>query len=157
MPELRIEGLSAVQEKLKQLPADMARKVFTKALRSAGKVMKAEMVSRAPVRTEDVGPNSDSLPVGAVKANITSRVSIKPADKYGRVTIGPNKVVAHVVRWLETGWILTGHKPGKRRIKNIPARPFVRPSADAAGQQAVDALTETLRTEIEKLWTGGTA
>ena len=75
---ITVQGLSELETKLHALPDEMVRKIFGKALRDAGNVMKAEVVNRAPVRTDDSGPNTNALPPGALKASIDTRVRLKP-------------------------------------------------------------------------------
>jgi HK97 gp10 family phage protein len=148
---IQVQGLSELNAKLEQLPIEVAKKLFRKALRAGGDVLKKEVVNRAPVKTEDSGPNSNSLSPGALKRGIKSRVSVKPEKGAGTVSIQPGKNEAHVARWLETGYTLTGHKPGKKQIKNIPAKPFFRPAVDSAGQKAIEAFTESLSENLNKL------
>ncbi len=109
------------------------------------------MQERTPVKVEDSGEDSNSLPPGALKDGITSKVSVQPQKGSGSVTVRPSKDTAHVARWLEFGHQLVSHKPGHKVIGNVPAVPFFRNAFDAAKDRAVDAFSESLAADLSQL------
>jgi HK97 gp10 family phage protein len=149
---IKVDGLAELDAKLKLLPEEIAKKLFRKALRESGRVIQKEVQSRAPVKVEDSGAKSNSLPPGALKADIKTRVSVSPEKGGGSVSIGPGKKTAHVARWVENGHNIVGHKPNKKKSgKKTKARPFMRPALDASAQKAVETFAKVLGDAISEL------
>ena len=150
---LEVHGLPELNEMLSQLPARIAKQVFGRALKVAGQVVKTEMVGRCPVKTKDAGPKSNSLPDGALKADIGSKASLYPQNNAGACRIGPSAETAYVAVWLEYGHAKVSHgkKRNRKTLGNVPAIPFMRQSADATAQTAVDAFAAELGAGIEAL------
>jgi HK97 gp10 family phage protein len=149
---MNVQGLAELDAKLQNLPEEIVKKLFRKALRASGQVIQKEVQSRAPVKVEDSGPKSNSLPPGALKADIKTRVSVTPQKGTGSVNIGPGKNTAHVARWVENGHNLVGHKPNKKKTgKKTKPRPFMRPALDASGEKAVETFAKVLGDAISEL------
>jgi HK97 gp10 family phage protein len=149
---IKIEGLAELESKLQGLPEEIAKKLFRRALRASGQVIQKEIQSRAPVKTEESGPRSNSLPPGALKADIKTRVTVTPEKGGGSASIGPSKKTAHVARWVENGHNIVGHRPNKKKIgKKAKARPFIRPALDASAQKAVETFADVLGDAISEL------
>ncbi len=153
---IEIEGLAELQEKLNDLGTKAADADVRKALRAGAAIEQAAIVERAPVK---VG-NGGILPEGALKNDIV--VKIKRTDDGGMTaTVGPDKLTAHVARWVEYGHrIVRGGysrvlKSGKTRgpgkqIGEVPEHPFIRPAWEATRQEVTDTIVSTLASEIEK-------
>jgi HK97 gp10 family phage protein len=149
---IQIEGLAELDAKLQGLPEEIVKKLFRKSLRASGQVIQKEIQSRAPVKVEDSGAKSNSLPPGALKADIKTRTKLAPEKGNGSVTIGPGKKTAHVARWVENGHNIVGHKPNKKKTgKKTKPRPFIRPALDASAQKAVETFAQVLGDSITEL------
>lgn len=60
---------------------------------------------------------------------------------------------AFYLKFIEWGWILTSHgksRSGRRRIKHIPPRPFLRPAWEMSKMSALNIIGQTLGRAIEK-------
>ena len=141
--ELQITGLDQVQTRLKQAGPTLAQKAYAKALKAAGEVLRKEVSDRAPVKTEEF-KGSNSLPPGALKADI--QLQVKVSEQGGGATIGPSRKTAYVARFVELGHrqVSHGKKKGRKVIGHVPAKPFLRPAFDAAGDAAVQAFANSL-------------
>ena len=137
-----------LEEMMRSLPDAVARKAMRKALRAAGQEILNPMITLAPERTGTPTPKGDSLPPGVLKADLGTRIRLE--EDGGSVFIGPSRDTAHVARWINDGWTLTGHKPGKKTIRDIPGKHFIEGAADEGAQRAVNAFTDTLMEEIQQ-------
>jgi HK97 gp10 family phage protein len=139
-----------LEEALKALPEKVAKKYMMKALQTAGNVLLDAMVSLAPERTDEKTPNGDSLPPGILKYDLHTQTILQ--DDGGKVRVGPSGIAGHVARWQNDGWMLTGHKPGKKRIHEVADQPgkfFMQRAFDESGEAALEAFTNDLADSIE--------
>ena len=150
--QIQITGLEQVQTALKNAGPKLSRLAYLRALGAAGKVLQAEVQERAPVKT-DLREGGNSLPPGALKSDI--QVQVSSTDQGGQVKVGPSPKTAHVAYWIEFGYTLTSHgqKKGRKAIKHIPARPFLRPARDTVGEAAIAAFQNTLIENLSVLET----
>ena len=162
---ISLEGLDALMQKLSAIEKPEA--AIRKALRNGGNIVNAAIVERAPEKDGTGG----SLPDGALKHDIITRVK-KQKDGEFTVIIGPDKLTAHVARWVEYGHrqVVGGRsrvladgtvvgpgkqiyiRPGKSSIGtgSVPAHPFIRPAWEAVHTEATEAIVTTLIAEINK-------
>ena len=145
--EFKIDS-KALDEALSKLPDKIQKQYVSKALQAAGDVILEAMVAKAPERTDEETPDSNSLPPGILKADLHTQVVI--GTKGARVKVGPTDVAGHVARWQNNGWTLTSHKGkgGKKAIKDIPGKHFIEGALDEAGQAALDAMANSLGESI---------
>jgi HK97 gp10 family phage protein len=161
-----VKGLHELEERMGDLPNEVNKKVMRKALVAGGLVLEVDMKSRVKDKQESYGDDSQwqgfqssSLPSGALRADITHSVSLNASAERGTIRIGPTKKTAYVANFLEFGhWLVMGSQKGrkasKKRIKFIPAYPFMRPAFDNKAQDAVEAFETQLRTGIEEVTRG---
>jgi HK97 gp10 family phage protein len=156
----KVEGLKELEELFNEIDPKKQKRIMNKALRAGGDVFKAAIIERAPERV-DTGSGGDSLPPGALKADITTRVGTDDEGLPAAI-VKPGKYTWHVAMWIEYGWDLVRggwsrvKSNGKRRgpgrvIKHIEADPFLRPAYEASREAAVAAFAETFGAEIDKV------
>ena len=166
MAEMKLLGMAGVTAKLNALgDPKFARTARNTALIKGGRVLKAAIEERAPVAA--LGPTADgtSLEPGELKANIgMSLIEDGPDGAY--VSVGPNRNVDHVARFVEYGHRqvrVTSFDIGKNgRRKNVqkkvlghvPAHPFIRQAGEAAGQEAVAVFKDEFAEEVNAAWSG---
>lgn len=135
---VQIEGLQALDAKLKAMGQVEAKKNIRKALQAGAVVMQTAIRERTPVRPDL--PSSTALPVGAMVNDI--QIASIVVDDNLAVMIGPGKHTVHQAVFVEYGHEQKGGQ--------VPAHPFVRPSYEASRESATAALCSTLATEVEK-------
>lgn len=137
--KMSISGGDLLARKLEALPVKTAKKILGRALRDGAKIVQAEMKARAPVRT------------GRMRKSITVRAQRRTR----RAEIGMN-VQLDTRRHPD---LITTTAEGKRYFypavveygaRGRPARPFMRPAFDTAKGRALTAVTNRLKSEIEK-------
>lgn len=153
----QINGLSELEENLLNLSAKAANNATTKALVAGGKVIRAAIAERAPIRP--LLPSGTALPPGALATDIELAVG-KDQKGLPMVVISPGKRTAHVAEWVEYGHRLvrggySKRKGGKaqgpgREIGHVSAHPFIRPGYEASIAEAVEVEQKVFVEEIEK-------
>jgi HK97 gp10 family phage protein len=166
---VHIEGLQALDARLKEMGNAEAKKCIKKALKAGAVVVQKEIQERTPVRPDL--PSTTALPVGAL-VNDIEVAGIVDGDNLA-IMIGPGKHTEHAARLVEyghrsvTGGTSTKGKDGKyrgngREVKavngvtggQVPPHPFIRPAYEASRTGATDVLVKTLASEIEKSSSG---
>lgn len=153
-----IEGLDTFAQALKLLPDNVSRKILRGAVAAAGKVIRDEAKSRAPVHTGSVAQGHP--PAGTLKRAIaqgrSNRFSRPGKEVYhvfvrnsavagskGKKIVAGGKFDAYYWRYIEFG------------TSKMSARPFMRPAFEAKKDAAIEALTqyiaERFPQEAEKL------
>lgn len=152
--EFKIDGAKELDELLKQLPANVARRVSANALRAAGRDMRDEMKRMVPVKT---GALKRSIKVITAKSDKRDERNVKVG------VIGKETPLAHLVEFgsaahkiaTKTKRVLFDAGSGTffgRTVSHpgTPARPFIRPAADAQASKAVDTIGKVLADGIER-------
>lgn len=146
------DAFAIVQRKLAALHGETLINAQKTALKAVGKMVKAELIALAPMRTDDL-PSKTALAPGAVKQNIRALVKMKDSYSSPILIVGPTKKVKHVVRWMEEGHdqVVGGKKDkGGKIVKFIAARPFVRVVRDTMGPEVAKLFISTLQQELDK-------
>lgn len=162
---VHIEGLAALDARLKEMGNAEAKKCIKKALKAGAVVVQAAIQERTPVRPDL--PSTTALPVGAL-VNDIQVAGIVDGDNLA-IMIGPGKHTAHAARLVEyghravTGGSSTKGKDGKYRGKGresksvngvdggqVPPHSFIRTGYEASREEATDAIVKTLAEAIEK-------
>ncbi len=134
----------------------LAKQALKRALQAAGNTMLEPMRELCPENTEGVGPDSDSLPPGVLKADL--QTDIWTGNNGGNVRVGPSRDTGYVARWINNGWTLTSHgqKGGRHPIARaqgkpnpIPGTHFLEAAFDESIQNAINVFLDTLAAEIE--------
>ena len=155
---ITLEGFDKLDANLLNLSGPAGERIMRAAARAAGKVVQAAIVEAAPVRTDTrpvYGSNGNpawNLPPGALKSDITLRVTKN--EETGGVTaiIKPGKYSEPVARWVEYGHeMVTGGRKGKGKAAGfVPAHPFIRPALDLSEAAAIAAAEEAVADEVIK-------
>lgn len=148
MSEVRVKGLSELNQFLQQLPAKVERNVLRGALRAGAKPVRQEAQARAPVDTGTlragiVIKGSRGKPgTVAVKVVATGKHAyIAPWLEYG--------VAAHQVVAAKGGWLFFGGQYAKAvNHPGIAPRPFMRPALDTQAGAAVVAAAEYMKKRL---------
>jgi hypothetical protein len=161
----RIEGLSDLEERLKDLKAGTARRMVKDGCMSGGHVLAAAIAARAPVRPEL--PSGTAIPPGALRRDIEVYFGRNSEGKPAAIVV-PGHYTAHVARWLEYGHRMvkggynrlvgTGGQtrgPGHQLKLETPngdvkAHPFIRPGFEAARGAAVTAAITKVRQDLDE-------
>lgn len=158
-----ISGIPEVKAMLDNLSTKEADRIMRTALKAGADIVKEAIEVHAPERPDL--PSGTALPIGALKADIKSKVK-KVSDDVYVATIEPDEATFHVALFVEEGHrlvrggyskevIKAGENTGKYRgpgqeVGQVEARPFVRPAWEACREEATTAIATTLATEIEK-------
>jgi hypothetical protein len=139
---------------LKALPEKTRRGAVRQALQRAGDVMADAIAEEAPERTDTPTPDSNSLPPGILKADISSQVQLK-AKLPPRVKVGATEIASRVAWWIEQGF---DHKRGNVHVDANPfmARGFER-SITAATTVFLDSLSTALTADVNATGGSGTS
>lgn len=135
---VRIEGLAALDARLKAMATTDAKRCIRKALRRGAEIMQESVQSRTPIRPDL--PSGTALPQGALASDIEIHSLV--LDDNLAVSIGPGHATAHVADFVEFGH--------ERKGGQVPAHPFLRVSYEATREESVAAIITTLAAEIEK-------
>lgn len=149
-----ISGLKEIEEVLKKLPENMAKRATYGALRAGAAVI--AKAARAKVKAN---PSIDS---GLLEKNITSRARRRSKKGSAVVSVGIHRKAAQVVR-----------KGRKKPVKVVPSRyahlvefgtehspaePFMRPALDeqvgVAAEKVKEGLARAVEREARKLASG---
>lgn len=146
--ELKIDTRE-LEAALKKLPNRLARAVAGRALQAAGDVMLDAVQAHTPERTEDIGPESTSLPPGILKADMHTQIFFARKTGNAGIKVGPSKEIGGLVAYrVNNGWILTAHgaktKYGQRQIRPIAGTHFLESAFDESIETATAVFLETL-------------
>lgn len=139
---VQVQGLAEVDAKLHKLANKLADRSLRKAV-EAGLVVMADAVrDRTPEKT------------GLLKSSVGGRVatSQKQGALVGVVGFGNEGYVARLVEFGHR--VRAKAKNGKSKksgavVGHVPAHPFMRPAFDESKDAAVEAFTETIKSEVE--------
>ena len=139
--EIKVEGLQETYALLENAPRNLVARGFRRGLQAAGNVIGAELGRRTPQREGKL--------VRSIKTDITLDAQFRGGEV--DVNFGAQ---GYKAAWVEYGHHMVGHKPGKKKLGEVPPHPFMRPTFSAAGGAAVDAfeaeLEETIAEEYGK-------
>lgn len=165
LQKLRIDGLKELDNALRQLPDNVAKRALKRAVRAGANEIRKEIRARAPFR------------------HIKQAIIVLQADRSGTsvytvsydigINLKKGRPRAPDWHWWEFGiphsWsIVVGTRRGKRSVSTgkkvlsdgdqtygkftthppLRARPFFRPGAEAGAQKAVDVMKNTLAQAI---------
>jgi hypothetical protein len=159
---VKLEGFEELDAKFQDLVSQKGEAILRKGLRAGGEIIQAAVIEAAPVRTDPwTGPSKNdawNLPPGALKSDIGLRVT--GARKEGGLfeIIAPGKYTRNVAEWVEFGHRIVrggkfmnfGRRGKGQQIGRVPSHPFLRPAFEASEAEAIDALKETVVSEVEK-------
>lgn len=145
---------------LDEVPKTIAVKGFFRGCEAAGQVFINEIWPRTPVDIKAAinashGKRYKSKVTGemiggrgVLVGGLDAFIELDSQGRWAEVAVGYGTGLGHLALWLEFGWLLTGHKPGKKPIKQIPPMGFMRAGFDAGVEAAVDAFAEALKAVV---------
>jgi HK97 gp10 family phage protein len=139
---VRVEGLQALGEAMRELSRDVALRVSRQATSAAAQVIKRR--AKSNIRSSpsvDTGSLLDAVIVKKIpnsQTRLTSEhiVTVRGKSRRGRKTKTKQAIAPHA-RFIEFG------------TTNAPAEPFLRPAFDAGKEEAMQKMVERLRVRIE--------
>lgn len=157
--QIRIDGLDFLLQSLRQLPKELQGKPLQTGMRKGGNLIRDEARRRAPRasgflaqqivvrraaakdrRKAGVGAGGEYFTVGVRTGKKVKYANTKRNRRQGRVgKLYEQSGWAHYWRFLEFG------------TKNMRARPFLTPAAEARGPQAAQVMIDETRTAIDKI------
>ncbi len=143
---VRIKGAREMEQVLRQLPAQIAKKTLTAALRAAAEPILDEARRRAPVGTESKG-RVRLRTSRRGKVSIANYGKLKPSLRIATVPAGKTPHSATVVVTVGKAFWGMFVEFGTRFMA---ARPFLRPAFEAKKMEALNRLGKALGERIEK-------
>ncbi|WP_312327929.1 HK97-gp10 family putative phage morphogenesis protein [Stenotrophomonas sp.] len=154
-----MDGLDGLLQSLRQLPKELQGKPLRTGMRKGGNLIRDEARRRAPRasgflaqqivvrrasakdrRKAGVGPGGEYFTVGVRTGKKVKYANTKRNRRQGRVgKLYEQSGWAHYWRFLEFG------------TKNMRARPFLTPAAEARGPQTAQVVIDETRTAIDKI------
>jgi HK97 gp10 family phage protein len=136
---IEIHGLREIQDKIRQLPANIGRRVVYGALRKGAAVVRKEARKNVPVRT---GALRKGFKVSRSKIHRSaSEFGVYLTLKKGRGRHDPAD--PFYGRWVEAGW--------KRGNNQIPGVYFMRRAFEAKAQEAVNVIVAEADAKTQQL------
>ena len=132
-----LEGLERLEKKLKELPTRMRNKILRKALNNGTNVIYEEAIRLCPRPSAiDLAESNEPHLVDA----IAKRITVNKRRTWGRVGVDYTiKPTGHLVEFGHR--IVIGRRDVGRRTRKVP---FMRPSYDAKGDEAVDIMANQI-------------
>jgi HK97 gp10 family phage protein len=128
---------SDMEQRLRQMGPDLARRALREALEAGGEVLAQAIRERTPVET------------GLLRESVEMTVELNPSGNAGEATIGFGPDQDRIAAWVEFGH----REVSKEQIEVglVPAHPFVRPAFDEYSSQAADVATKVLSAALDHL------
>lgn len=156
---VRVDGLEGLLQSLRQLPKELQGKPLQSGMRKGGNLIRDEARRRAPRasgflakqivvrraaakdrRKAGVGPGGEYFTVGVRTGKTVKYANTKRNRRQGRVgKLYEQSGWAYYWRFLEFG------------TKNMRAKPFLTPAAEARGPQAAQVMIDETRNAIDKI------
>ena len=134
--EIHDYGIEETCAALDALQPSMQKAAIGKALAAGAVPIVSALRSRTPRLTGDLAEH------------IMTDIALDANGKGGTASIGFGKA-GFKARMVEYGHRMVGHKPGKKEIGQVPAQPFMRPTAAASGEAAIEAFSESLAESVD--------
>lgn len=117
-----------------------------KALRAVAALIQPALKAATPEET--TVPGTTSLPRGALRAAVQSRIHIGTNGEASTLAVGFGKL-GHVARFVDEGHANpTAHRAKAKR--NTPAHPFVREVQETTANTAVDTYVSSMQQQIDE-------
>ena len=150
--EVKITGLSEIQEKLENLPIKASRTIMRRSLRAAAKIWLDEMKARVVRGPHHFKGGFDLF--GVIAKTLGMRVSAR-SDVSGSAVVGvPKKVFWASFVEFGTKVRFRGKKSGGKRsgatTGKMPAFPFARPAFESKKEEVVEKLKAEMKQALEE-------
>lgn len=153
MIEMEVAGLKALDNALKQLPIELQRKQLRAAVAKASKILRDEVISKAPIKTGNLRDNIYTA-FSKSKSDIgkaTYVVGVRNGKKKRYANTRYNRRKNRVGQQYETEGKAFYWRFIEFGTKFMPARPFVRPAFEATKIDVVNDIKQNLIVAIKKL------
>jgi Bacteriophage HK97-gp10, putative tail-component len=150
---IKVKGLD---EALAKLNATKAAAMKLRAAKAGARVLQAAIEANTPVSTQ-WSDGSDALPPGFMRSDVAiSTVKGTAKSDNPVVSVHFGRLSAHIARFLEFGFTLTGHKPNKKKVRLISTRMgFARSAFDTSQSDITDAIKASLEADMQKAFATG--
>lgn len=130
---------------LADAPKEIVAAGYVKALNAAANVIADALEIHTPVKAEDTGGLLDK---GVLRESLMTEVQLDSQLRGGTARIGFGKN-GFVALWVEYGHRMVSHKSGgKKQIGEVRPHPFMRPTADASAEAAIQAFANSLQQTV---------
>jgi hypothetical protein len=140
---------------LERLPERFAKSALARGLAAAAVPIVADIADRTPEADEDLRDENITHLVDSIRTEIF----IHDKGQGGVAQVGFGKR-GYLALWLEFGWKLTGHKPGKKFIKDVPEmgdtyltgsrRHFMRDGLEAAVDESITKFVTSFANSLDE-------
>lgn len=134
--DFEVEGADETAEMLEKAPKLVVARGFLKAAKAAVNVVEQALKPRIPKEHGDL------------EKALTHEITLDSQFRGVTADIGFGKE-GHVANWNEYGHRMVGHKPKKKQVGEVQAKPFMRPAMASSAETAIDVFADTLRKELE--------
>lgn len=158
--QVRLDGLAAIQGRLRALPAQLEKNAIMGGLRAAAQVIRVDAQARAPVLEEP----TDTRKPGTVRDAITVRRS---RQQKNAVYVGVRQLRGKQIKQFIAVQKAIGRRGSKLKSSSNPddpfywiflefgtekmaAKPFLRPAFEAKKFEALRRFEEYMKTRVEK-------
>jgi hypothetical protein len=152
---LQVSGVDEVCVWLERLHDQYAKSALARALAAAAVPIVADIADRTPELAE--GERDEN--VTHLVDSLRTQIEIDAEGRGGRAQISFGKR-GYLALWLEFGWKLTGHKPEKKFIKNVPEhgdtyltgsqRHFMRDGLEAATEESINKFLNSFAGSLDE-------
>jgi len=153
--QLHCSGVEELSQWFEHLPERCAKSALARALAAAAVEIVADVADRTPESDDDDRDETVTHLVDSIR----TQIDIDGDGRGGKASVGFGKR-GYLAVWLEYGWRLTGHKPNKKFIKDVPEhgdiyltgskRHFMRDAIEAASDKALEAFTKSFSNSLDE-------
>jgi HK97 gp10 family phage protein len=133
---IKIEGIEEVCELLQQASRAAMPRALLHGLTAGAAVIEEYVAGRTPDKT------------GELLADLGTTVTLDSDFQGGIAEVGFGGKQGHVANFVEYGHRMVGHKPGKKELGNVEPHPFMRPAAEAAAEEAIEAFVDAVMADL---------
>jgi hypothetical protein len=152
---ITVSGTEEISSWLERLPARFAKSALARGLAAAAVPIIADIADRTPEADEDMRDENVTHLVDSLRTEILVRDD--GAGGTARINFGKR---GYLALWLEFGWKLTGHQPGKKFIKDVPElgdtyltgsrRHFMRDGLEAAVDESITKFVISFSNSLDE-------
>lgn len=150
---MKVDGLKALDNALKQLPLELQRKELRGAIAKSSKILKNEIIAKAPVKTGKLRDNVYAA-FSKSKSDVgraTYVVGVRNGKKRKYANTRRNRQLNRVGQRYETDGAAFYWRFIEFGTKFMPARPFIRPAFESTRVDVVNSIKTNLGKSIKKL------
>lgn len=160
MLDFKVDGLKALDDLLKQLPEQVAKRELVGAMRAGGNTIRKEAIARAPdsPKKQKYGDLRENIRV--VGSGGRSAFGWADSNPNAAVTVRLTTGRAFWAKWVEFGRGPVKAKPGDvladgtkvlgKEVAAAAPRPFMRPAYDAAAPRAIATVAARLKAGVDR-------